>query len=162
MAANRWNTAVWDFGDDRLYPVVKWVTGYDATAGTFSCDSDRLPDGQICGAPLPSQYDGDGDGAQDTVPEAPAMPMATATASAITITWTSVGGPEITAYRLYRNATVGNSALGNRPIAEVAADDPLTYTDNDPQNGANHYAVSAVNAAGEGERSPSVIGTTTP
>ena len=131
--ANRWNTTVWDFGNDRLYPVVKWVTGYDATAGTFSCDLERLPDGQICGAPLPSQYDGDGDGAQDTVPEAPAMPMATATASAITITWTSVGGPEITAYRIYRNETVGNSALGNRPIAEVAADDPLTYTDNDPQ-----------------------------
>ena len=33
--ANRWNTTVWDFGNDRLYPVVKWVTGYDATAGNI-------------------------------------------------------------------------------------------------------------------------------
>ena len=154
--ANQWNTTVWDFGNDRLYPVVKWVTGYDATAGTFSCVQTMLPDGQTCGDPLPDQYDSDDDGTQDMVPAAPSTPTAASTVSTITITWTALADPAITAYRLYRNATAGNNALGNRPIATVAASEPLTYTDSAPFSGANHYAVSAVNVAGEGARSPSV------
>ena len=114
-----------------------------------------LPDGQTCGDPLPDQYDSDDDGTQDMVPEAPATPTAAPTVSTITITWTAPAGSGITAYRLYRNATEGNNALGNRPIATVAASEPLTYTDSDPLSGANYYAVSAVNVAGEGARSPS-------
>ena len=154
--ANRWNTTVWDFGNDRLYPVVKWVTGYDATAGTFSCDQTMLPDGQTCGDPLPDQYDSDDDGTQDMVPAAPSTPTVSSTVSTIMITWTAPAGSGITDYRVYRNATEGNNALGNRPIATVAASEPLTYTDSAPLDGANYYAVSAVNVAGEGARSPSV------
>ncbi len=158
MTANQWDEAVWSFGDDRRYPVVNWVTGYDATAETFSCVQTMLPDGQTCGDPIPGQYDSDGDGTQDSVPEAPDLPTATSTDSTIIVTWTAPAAtPAITAYRVYRNETVGNSALGNRPIAEVAASE-LSYTDNDPQNGENYYAVSAVNAAGEGARSQSVNG----
>ena len=94
MTANRWNTTVWDFGDDRLYPVVKWVTGYDATAGTFSCVQTMLPDGQTCGDPLPGQHDSDDDGTQDMVPAAPSTPTAASTVSTITITWTALADPE--------------------------------------------------------------------
>ena len=154
-AARQWGAAVWDFGDDRLYPVVKWVTGYNSDTGAFSCDPSRIPDGQRCGDPIPGQHDSDDDGTQDMVPEAPAMQTVAATVSTVTITWTAIADPEITAYRLYRNAAEGDSALGNRPIATVAASEPLTYTDSAPLDGANYYAVSAVNVAGEGARSPS-------
>ncbi len=157
--ANRWNTTVWDFGNDRLYPVVKWVTGYDATAGTFSCDQTMLPDGQTCGDPIPDQHDSDDDGTQDMVPAAPATPTAAPTVSTITITWTAPAGSGITAYRLYRNATEGDNALGNRPIATVAASEPLTYTDSAPLDGENYYAVSAISEGGEGARSPSASAT---
>ena len=115
-----------------------------------------MPDGQTCGDPLPDQYDSDDDGTQDMVPAAPATPTAASTVSTITITWTAPAGSGITAYRVYRNAVAGNNALGNRPIATVAASEPLTYTDSAPLDGANYYAVSAVNVAGEGARSPSV------
>ena len=132
MPANRWNTTVWDFGDNRLYPVVKWVTGYDATAETFSCVQTMLPDGQTCGDPLPDQYDSDDDGTQDMVPAAPETPTAAPTVSTITITWTAPAGSAITDYRVYRNATALDNALGNRPIATVAASESLTYTDSAP------------------------------
>ena len=116
-----------------------------------------LPDGPTCGNPLPDQYDSDDDGAQDMVPEAPSTPTSTAsTVSTITIEWTAIADPAITAYRLYRSVVAGNNALGNLPIATVAASEPLTYTDSAPFSGANHYAVSTVNVAGEGARSPSV------
>ena len=160
--ANRWNTTVWDFGNDRLYPVVKWVTGYDATAGTFSCDQTMLPDGQTCGDPLPDQYDSDDDGTQDMVPAAPSTPTVSSTVFTITITWTALADPAITDYRLYRNATAGNNALGNRPIATVAASEPLTYTDSAPLDGENYYAVSAISEVGEGARSPSASATRLP
>ena len=150
MAANQWDEDVWSFGNDRLYPVVKWVTGYDATAETFSCVQTMLPDGQTCGNPLPGQHDSDDDGTQDMVPAAPATPTVSSTVFTITITWTALADPAITAYHLYRNATEGDNALGNRPIATVAASEPLTYTDSAPLDGANYYAVSAVNVAGEG------------
>ena len=155
MPANQWDKCMGAFGNDRLYPVVKWVTSYDATAETFSCVQTMLPDGQTCGDPLPDQYDSDDDGAQDMVPAAPSTPTAAPTVSTITITWTALADPAITAYRVYRNATEGNNALGNRPIATVAASEPLTYTDSAPLDGENYYAVSAVNVAGEGARSPS-------
>ncbi len=70
MTADQWDEDVWSFGDDRRYPVVKWVTGYDATAETFSCDQTMLPDGQTCGNSIPGQHDSDDDGTQDMVPAA--------------------------------------------------------------------------------------------
>ena len=168
MPENRWNGIAWSFGDDQRYPVVNWVTGYDSDIGSPLCDPAALPSTAACGVPIPGQYDGDGDGMQDLAPAAPVAPtINAATASDITITWTAVGGPEITAYRLYRNAAEGDPALANRPFAEIAVDPDnppanYTYTDTNPFDGANHYAVSAVNAAGEGERSSTVNGMTTP
>ena len=88
MTANQWDEDVWSFGDDRSHPVVNWVTGYDSGTGAFSCDPMLLPDGEACGDPIPGQYDSDGDGTQDSVPEAPALPTATSTDSTIIVTWT--------------------------------------------------------------------------
>ncbi len=153
IPANRWDETVWTFGGDRLYPVLNWITAYDETTGSFSCDDALLPASENCGAPIPGQYDSDGNG-QDMTPAAPASaPTATAENSSITIQWAQVAGA--TAYRLYRNAEAGSNALDYRPIAEVSATEALSHIDNAPLEGDNYYAISAINGVGEGARSPS-------
>ena len=154
VSAAPWSGAVWNFGGARLYPVIQWITDYDSDAQTFSCDQARIPDGHACGAPIPGQYDSDGDGERDMTPAAPAAPTATFTAVDITVTWTPVDGA--TAYRVYRNAVARENALNYRPIAIIDGDSPRSYIDSAPLAGANRYAISAVNDAGEGERSPAL------
>ena len=150
---NRWNSSAWLFGDDRLYPIVKWTSGYDATSGEFSCDQAIAPAGQTCDMPIPGQYDSDGDG-QDTAPAALATaPTADADIFSITIEWTE--DPNATAYRVYRSANNTLSAIDYRPIAEVVGDGARVYNDADPLEGDNYYAISAINDAGEGALSPS-------
>ena len=88
--ANRWNETVWSFGDNQLYPVVTWITGYDSDTDAFSCEQAMLPAGTTCGDPLPGQHDSDDDGNQDMVPAALATaPTASVGASDITVTWTA-------------------------------------------------------------------------
>ncbi len=53
-AANRWDTAAWDFSAEHN-PRVKWVTGYNDTTGVSACDATLLPAGATCGAVVPGQ-----------------------------------------------------------------------------------------------------------
>ena len=151
--ANRWSEMAWSFGDNQLYPVVTWITGYDSDTSAFSCEQAMLPAGTTCGDPLPGQHDSDDDGNQDMTPKDSDVPMITSTVSDITVTWTPVTGA--TAYRVYRNAVAGASELDYRPIATIDSASPLSYTDSSPLAGENYYAISAINAAGEGALSPS-------
>ncbi len=68
IAGNRWDTSIWDFGSELHYPVVRWIT-----SDALGCDSNLLPDGQMCGDPIPGQYDLDGDGNADPTPAAPTI-----------------------------------------------------------------------------------------
>ncbi|MGQ0464472.1 MAG: hypothetical protein ACT4QG_04025 [Sporichthyaceae bacterium] len=76
----------------------------------------------------------------------------------VQLTWDPTSGGEnamATGYTVYR----GTSADALAPLAEVAASDPsgpMTWTDRDVVAGTTyHYAVTATNAQGTSERSPS-------
>ncbi|MEM3567438.1 MAG: fibronectin type III domain-containing protein [Thermoplasmata archaeon] len=73
----------------------------------------------------------------------------------VTLEWTKPtddGGSEITAYRIYRWADGENETL----LEEVEAGN-TTYIDSSVEPGKTyHYRVSAVNAAGEGEKSDEI------
>jgi titin len=84
-----------------------------------------------------------------TVPGAPTL-TATAGNGQVALSWTapSDGGSPITGYRLYRGTSSGNLTLYQ------SLGTGLTYTDAAVTNGTTYlYAVSAVNAIGEGARS---------
>jgi fibronectin type 3 domain-containing protein len=92
-------------------------------------------------------------GAIGTLPETPpGAPVLTATAkwSSVALKWTvpPATGLPVTGYRVYRGAAAGNGVL----LAEVG---PVAeFTDTTVVDGTTYYyAVSAVNAAGEGPRS---------
>ena len=154
--ANRWSDDVWNFVDDRRYPILKWTTRYDSDSQTFACEQARLPAGSTCGSPLPDQYDVDDDGMQDTVLARPNPPTLEINGPEITIEWDEIDGAN--GYRVYRNINVETDVLDYRPIAEVPASGATTndYIDIDPLPGRSYYAVSAINNSGEGERSASV------
>ncbi len=155
-----WDESVWNFGDDTQYPVLNWITAYNHADRAFSCDQALLPEGATCGTPMPGQYDSDGDGSRDRVPEAPIAPPMTNPrgAAGIEITWTQHTGA--IAYRLYRGSTA--ESLGSVAITEIADGQPLSYNDIEPRIGANYYAVSAINDFGEGSKSPAISGMTGP
>ena len=54
-AGESWKPEVWDFGTSSQSPRLKWVTGYDKDARTFSCNAALLPAGQSCGGIIPGQ-----------------------------------------------------------------------------------------------------------
>ena len=70
-AAHQLDQDVWDFGDSRLYPALKWITNYDDENQTFTCNSAMLPAGQDCGAVIPGQHDSDNNNERDLVGAAP-------------------------------------------------------------------------------------------
>lgn len=88
-------------------------------------------------------------------PSAPESPAAARGLNSATVTWSppiSNGGAPITAYRVYAGATSG--ALGL--VGSVSAG-TLSYAETGLADGQlRFYAVSAVNAAGEGPRSTEV------
>ncbi|MBE3136168.1 MAG: fibronectin type III domain-containing protein [Thermoplasmata archaeon] len=84
--------------------------------------------------------------------EVPGVPTALAVTSddgAVTLTWSTPsddGGSDITGYRVYR----GIMADGLGIVEDVTV---MLYTDNGLQNGQTYYyAVSALNAEGEGQK----------
>jgi fibronectin type 3 domain-containing protein len=91
-----------------------------------------------------------------TVPGAPTGLSAEADSSAVELSWQSPasdGGSPITAYRVYRGTTPQSLPL----LTTVTT---LSHTDQSVSNGVTYfYAVSAVNSAGEGERSSIVSAT---
>lgn len=90
-----------------------------------------------------------------TPPSAPVSPAAARGLNSATVSWsapTSNGGAPISAYRVYAGAASG--ALGL--VASVSAG-TFSYTETGLADGQlRFYAVSAVNAAGEGPRSAEV------
>ena len=90
-----------------------------------------------------------GSGAPATAPAAPGL-TATAGNAQVALSWTAPadGGSPITGYRLYRGTTSGSLSLYQ------SLGTGTTYTDTAVTNGTTYfYAVSAVNAIGEGSRS---------
>jgi len=89
------------------------------------------------------------------VPAAPAAPALTAAlqGQSAFLAWSTPddGGSEITGYRVYRNGALAASVAG----------DVNTYTDA-ASTSATAYSVAAVNALGEGARSPVVTPTVPP
>jgi len=94
-----------------------------------------------------------------TLPSAPAAPVATGGPGAgqITVSWTAPatnGGTAITGYRVYRGTATGALTA----LTDVNA---TSFTDTALGNGVRRfYAVSALNAVGEGGRSVEVNATT--
>ena len=93
-----------------------------------------------------------------TVPNMPTGLTAIPGSAQVTLSWTaptSNGGSPITGYRLYRSAASdGTYTLIASPVGP-------TYTDTGLTNGRTYwYRMSAVNAAGEGARSPAVSANT--
>jgi fibronectin type 3 domain-containing protein len=90
-----------------------------------------------------------------TVPKSPTGLTAAPGNSKVILNWTTPsnnGGSTITSYNVYRGTTLGGEAL------LITLGDVLTYTDTSPNNGQTYYyGISAVNGAGEGDRSSSVI-----
>ena len=88
------------------------------------------------------------------VPGAPAAPTVTAGDGEVQIAWSapaSNGGSALTGYRLYRDGTPVDVALGATTTAHL---------DEAVVNGQTYgYEVAAVNAVGEGPRSPSASAT---
>ncbi len=90
-----------------------------------------------------------GSGAPATAPAAPGL-TATAGNAQVALSWTAPadGGSPISAYRLYRGTTSGSLSLYQ------SLGTATTYSDTAVTNGTTYfYAVSAVNAIGEGSRS---------
>ncbi len=84
------------------------------------------------------------------LPPAPQGFLATASESQVALSWAAPivdGGSPITAYNVYRGTTSGAAAL------LTTVEGVLTYLDTSLTNGVTYYyQVSAVNTAGEGER----------
>jgi len=91
------------------------------------------------------------------LPGAPRSVVASPADGRVTISWqapASDGGSPITGYRVYRGTSPGGAAL------LIEAGNVLAYTDATVTNGVTYYyQVSAVNAVGEGPRSPEVTAT---
>jgi fibronectin type 3 domain-containing protein len=94
-----------------------------------------------------------------SVPGAPTLASATAGVERVSLVWTppaSNGGATITSYRLYRGTSSGGETL----LATVGSVD--TYNDTSAVGGTTYfYQVSAVNSAGEGNRSNEISATPT-
>jgi hypothetical protein len=90
-----------------------------------------------------------------TVPAAPAAPTATpATGKGVNLRWTAPadGGSPITGYVVYRGASSDTATMNRVATLGVVT----TWKDTTTTRGATYYyAVSAVNAVGEGPKSPS-------
>jgi hypothetical protein len=85
-----------------------------------------------------------------TVPAAPTLGALTAGSGQITIPWTdgADGGASITSHKLYRGTSAGSLSL----VGTIMSGSP--YTDTGLTNGTTYYyAISAVNAVGEGAQS---------
>jgi fibronectin type 3 domain-containing protein len=88
-----------------------------------------------------------------TVPPAPTNVAAVAGDSQVTVTWTAAA--EATSYSVYRSTSAGS--LGTK----VGASSTTTYTDSTAANGVTYfYAVTAINAVGEGTASGQTSGVT--
>ncbi|WP_292853262.1 fibronectin type III domain-containing protein, partial [Microbacterium sp.] len=92
-----------------------------------------------------------------TPPKKPAAPTATATAQAVTVNWQAPadGGAPITGYRVYREGTTD-------PVATVGADATTASLTGIWPGDTARFAVSAVNAIGEGPRSDLSAAVTVP
>jgi fibronectin type 3 domain-containing protein len=152
------------------------ITGYkvwrsDSQAGTYSLISSTLPtslsyhdtavtNGQTYWYAV-SATNGNGEGSRSgplsatprTVPDAPVLTLTPGNGQ-ISLSWTAPfnGGSQITVYNVYRSLA--------DPISYslIASPTGLTYIDANVSNGVTYvYQVSAVNAAGEGQRSSSSV-----
>lgn len=97
-----------------------------------------------------------GSGGTQTVPSAPQNLSATAGDSTVQLAWNppaNAGGSAVTSYRVYR-------ATGGGQLTQVGTSTSTSYTDGTVTNGTTYgYAVTAVNATGEGPQSNQVSAT---
>ena len=91
--------------------------------------------------------------APTTLPAAPTGVSATRSVAQVTVTWTAV--PGVTSYNVYRSTAQGSQGT------QIGSSPTTSYTDATVVNGTTYYyAITAVNAAGEGAVSAQSSGIT--
>ncbi|ASW56114.1 PHB depolymerase family esterase [Plantactinospora sp. KBS50] len=155
-------TSLETYGDDvvRLYRIsgMGHGTPVDPGSATDQCGTAAAYFlDTICSAYRDALFfglDGSTGGGGDPEPGTPAAPtgltVTASTAGSISLSWSAVSGA--TGYHVYRNGTKATSS----PVTGT------TYTDSGLTAGTSYsYAVSAVNASGEGAKSSTVSASTT-
>ena len=135
---------------------LSYSTAYTITVGTGAKD--------LAGNHLPSSYSSSFSTEQyHFTPSAPGAPTGlagTASAQHVSLSWiapSNNGGAAISNYKIYRGTAAGGE--GTTPLATIG--NLTSYEDAGLQNGVSYYyKVSAVNSAGEGNRSNEAQATT--